>query len=272
MTQNARALDQFYTHPTIAQQCYAMLVTYLAKHPLAQQPYTWLEPSAGDGSFFQHMPNPKEGYDLEPRFPGITQQDFFTWTAQPHTGYITLGNPPFGKNSSLAVKFFNHAASASDIVAFIVPKTFKKASVVKRLQSHMHLVFEYDLPANSFLYCGDPYDVPCTFQIWRKETHVRVMNAPIQTTDFIFEKDFTQADFLIQRVGVHAGAIKKTDSGVSAQSHWGVKALVPHVENVFKMLPFHEKKHHTAGNPSLSKGEIVELYERYKHTYTPPNP
>lgn len=264
MTHNARALDQFYTHPDIAQRCYAMLVTYLAQHPLSQHHYTWLEPSAGDGSFFQHMPNPKEGYDLEPHFPGVTQQDFFAWTPKPLTSYITLGNPPFGKNSSLAVKFFNHAAQSSDVVAFIVPKTFKKMSVIKRLYPYMHLAFEYDLPDHSFVHCGEPYDVPCVFQIWRKESHMRVIDAPLTTHDFVFEKDFTQADFLIQRVGVNAGAIKKKDSGVSAQSHWGIKALVPNVEAVFRTLPFHEKKHHTAGNPSLSKGEIIELYEHHK--------
>lgn len=263
MTDTARALDQFYTHPNIAQQCYAMLNTFLTAQP-HYQGHRWLEPSAGNGSFFNLMPTNKEGYDLDPQFPGVVQQDFFTWSPQPHTSYITLGNPPFGKNSSLAVKFFNHAAIASDVIAFIVPKTFKKESVIKRLHPSMHLAFEYDLPSNSFVHCGNPYDVPCVFQIWQKKATQRLAFITPVTADFSFEKDFTKADFLIQRVGVHAGAIKKIDSGVSSQSHWGIKSHVPNVQKVFERLPFHEKKHHTAGNPSLSKGEIIMLYEQHK--------
>ena len=55
---------------------------------------------------------------------------------------LTIGNPPFGKNSSLAISFFNKAAEFSDIIAFILPQTFSKDSVKNRLNLSFFLIME----------------------------------------------------------------------------------------------------------------------------------
>ena len=39
---------------------------------------------------------------------------------------LIVGNPPYGKNCSTAINFFNHAVTISDFIAFIIPKTFRK--------------------------------------------------------------------------------------------------------------------------------------------------
>ena len=59
------ALDQFYTKPEVAQRCWAT-ISHL-------NPSLWVEPSAGTGSFFKLLPEPRFGIDLDPKFEGIVQ-------------------------------------------------------------------------------------------------------------------------------------------------------------------------------------------------------
>ena len=43
--------------------------------------------------------------------------------------FVSEIKPPFGKVSSLAIRFFNKCAQFSDVIAFIIPRTFNKVSV-----------------------------------------------------------------------------------------------------------------------------------------------
>ena len=53
----------------------------------------------------------KIAYDIEPKFSETICYDFLETEPLLDRGKIlVVGNPPFGKNSSLAVKFFNHAS------------------------------------------------------------------------------------------------------------------------------------------------------------------
>ena len=161
-------LDQFYTKPSIVEKVLSMIDC--SKYELV------LEPSAGAGDFLERLPKAtRVGVDLEPAHPEVTQQDFFDYV--PHldtTNILTIGNPPFGKNSSLAVRFFNHAASFSDCIAFIVPRTFRKASIINKLDTAFHLVEEEILPRDAFyLPTGESYEVPTVFQVWQRHEHVR---------------------------------------------------------------------------------------------------
>ena len=42
-----------------------------------------------------------------------------------------IGNPPFGRQSSLAIKFIKKSAEFCDSISFILPKSFKKDSLKK---------------------------------------------------------------------------------------------------------------------------------------------
>ena len=44
-----------------------------------------------------------------------------------------IGNPPFGRQSSLAIKFIKKSCSFSDTISFILPKSFKKDSMKKSI-------------------------------------------------------------------------------------------------------------------------------------------
>jgi len=120
----SKELDKFYTHPNIAKK----FVDCINKmFPLEQYDMV-IEPSAGSGNILQYLPNGSIGLDLVPEGNGIVQQDFFEYDPQYHPLFnnikiATVGNPPFGSGymNPLAKGFFNHAATFSDLIAFIIP-------------------------------------------------------------------------------------------------------------------------------------------------------
>lgn len=174
-------LDQFYTKPSIVEHVLTMVDC--ERYNLV------VEPSAGAGDFFDRLPSSKRvGIDLSPANAGIQKGDFLDFVPETTENVLTVGNPPFGKNSSLAVKFFNHAAQFSDCIAFIVPRTFRKPSVINRLHTNFHLVEQEILPLDSFYTpSGESYMVPTVFQVWEKRKETReVMEILTTHSDFEF--------------------------------------------------------------------------------------
>ena len=109
-------MDQFYTLPQVARECVDTLLQYVSFDDYD----VILEPSAGTGSFFELLPTTKrKGIDLEPKCDHVETMNFFDFVAEPNTSYCVVGNPPFGRISSTAVKFFNHAATFASVIAFI---------------------------------------------------------------------------------------------------------------------------------------------------------
>ena len=102
-------LDQFYTNHNIAVKCLKTLNTHIN---YSDFDYI-LEPSAGTGSFYKLLPIDKRiGLDLEPKYEGIRQLNFFDFKPEKNKKYLVIGNPPFGRIASLAVKFFNKSAES----------------------------------------------------------------------------------------------------------------------------------------------------------------
>lgn len=248
---SSKKLDQYYTQSDVAKHFYGIF-----KRHIDPGKYLMVEPSAGTGSFFKLMPPGSLGYDIAPKYPGIVTADFLTVTIKTDRAIAILGNPPFGKNSSAAVRHFNHAARQASVIAFIVPRTFRKAFIENRLDRHFRLVCEYDVPANAFLFQSKPYNVPAVFQIWIRSQKIRA-SRPVKTThpDFEFTtKD--RADFAIQRVGARAGRVHH-DFTKSPSSHYFIRGPVEHI---MRQLDFLSVVGDVAGNPSLAKSEIVALY------------
>lgn len=219
-----------------------------------------MEPSAGAGAFLSYLPPGTLAYDLSPEDPRITTQDFLTLTRQEPA--IVLGNPPFGKAARLAVKFFNHSAGFATHIGFIVPRTFEKASIQNRLHRDFHLLGQLNIDPASFTFEGKPYEVPCVFQVWVRGPEKRpLIILPLTHPDFSFV-DRASADFAFQRVGARAGATKTVFDSVAAASHHFIRANIPFETLLerFARIDFSEVKMRTAGNPSISKTELVALY------------
>ena len=249
-------LDQFYTSQECANNCYNLV------KDIGTNQTIWLEPSAGTGAFYSLLPEPKLGYDLEPKCEGVIEANFFDLDLDLLIGQevITVGNPPFGKNSSMAVQFFNKCASVSRVVAMIVPRTFRKPSVVNRLDPYFEKIEDITLPKDSFIADGKPYDVPCCFQIWERRDDKRPkIVTPVTHEDFVFCKR-TEGDFAFQRVGGAAGKVKDISDSFKDPSHYFIKANKAGVREVMESLNFKGVKYETAGNPSISKGDLINLY------------
>lgn len=268
---NARKLDQFFTKTSVAEECFQ----FLNQHTSTKNCF-YLEPSAGGGAFLSLLPaNKRLGLDLDPKLDEIQQMDFFEFSAEQLPAkrrIIVIGNPPFGKNSSLALRFVNKAADFASVVAFVLPCTFKKDSLVQKIHPNLHLVAELPLGPNSFEFEGQPYDVPCVFQVWEKRKTPRTTKmGPLTHPDFAFCAA-AEADFAIRRVGGLAGKLIENFGGYSAASHYYLKSNidVAQCKRTMQAANWDDVRHLTAGNPSISKRELVRLYAEAKARLAPP--
>lgn len=255
--------DQYYTQEQVARALYAEVI-----RRYDPDLFQMLEPSAGEGAFFRLMPSGSLGIDIDPKCPGIVQADFLERRVESRRRVVTIGNPPFGKNASMAVDFFNHAATMSDVIAFVLPRTFRKRQLQNRLHRNFHLAHEQDVPADAFRFMGKPYNVPAVFQIWERRECQRALHvSETSHPDFVFTTP-DQADFAIQRVGANAGRIHH-DFERSANAHYFVRAAgrsaeaIERVQSIMRMLDFRGTAGNVAGNPSLAKSEIVVLYQAF---------
>lgn len=257
--------DQYYTKPTVAGELLAWLWSQML--PKTDK---YLEPAAGDGSFSNQMPKDKtEAIDLLPLSANVKQQDFMEYSPQPGFRYIVVGNPPFGRNSSLAIKFFNRSATFAEAIAFVVPRTFKKHSVIGRLNPFFHLLTERDVPKNAFLENGKEKDVPTLFQVWIRQKTPRVAShINPKESDFIFVTKADRPDFSIQRVGANAGRVRTEFADRAISSHYFVRAkdaaLKERVQDTLEAIDWQEVKSNSAGNPSISKRELLESYSKQR--------
>ena len=172
MSKKSKELDKFYTNPIVAEK-FVNLIN--SQFPLSDYDLV-LEPSAGSGNILRYLPENSIGLDLKPEAENIIEQDFFEYTSPYHPLYnrikiACIGNPPFGSGymNPLAKAFFNHAATFSDLIAFIVPAKWSTSWKVQfQLDKSFGLYYSELLPEYSFLLDNEPYHVPCCMQIWSK--------------------------------------------------------------------------------------------------------
>ena len=162
--------DQFFTPKDLAKKCWE---TFNREVKLNTQEYTFIEPSAGDGSFLHILPKGSIGLDIEPRSTGIQKQDYLTWKP-PNTSnkYIVFGNPPFGLRGHLALNFINHSYSFAEYVCFILPQLFEsdgKGSPRKRVKGY-NLIYSEGLSAMFYSPENKEVKINGVFQIWSKNT------------------------------------------------------------------------------------------------------
>jgi len=194
MANKSKDLDKFYTHPDIAKK----FVNVINDNFPLQHFDLVLEPSAGSGNILKYLPQGAIGLDLEPESENIIKQNFFDYESPYHPilnniRIACIGNPPFGSGymNPLAKAFFNHAATFSELIAFIVPAKWQTSWKVQfQLNDSFGLYFSEILPKNSFVFNGDPYDVPCCMQIWSKTNPKKLKDIrirerpPTKHTDF----------------------------------------------------------------------------------------
>ena len=249
-------LDQFYTNLDIAKQCIDSID--ITKYDVV------VEPSAGAGAFYNQINHKnKIGVDLEPKCDGVIKQDFLEWDLNefPMPKVLTIGNPPFGRQGSLAQKFIKHASVYSNTIAFILPRGFKKRSVYDKVPLNFWNVNEIDIPENSFSFNGEPYDVPCVWIEYQKQDKLRTKEKKLTPITFEFTKQ-KDANVSIRRVGVNAGRTF-SHTEVSTPSHYFVKVdNVDEFVNRVNKIKFSDGD--TTGPRSISKNELIKRIEDNK--------
>ena len=266
-TVRTQGLDKFYTIPLIAEMCLSKVD--VSKFDLI------IEPSAGNGSFFNIIDHPhKIGIDISPECDNLIQMNFFDYAPDDTTKKILIiGNPPFGKVSSLAVKFFNHAANWADTIAFIIPRTFRKVSIQNRLNQSFHLEYDIDIPDKPCSFTPI-MNVKCCFQIWKRSNNLRsTIHFPESHADWIFMKMGPKdnnnqptppvgADFALRAYGGKCGFIQSNDLETLRPKSWHwIKSNIEisELKKRFESLDYSNSKN-TARQNSIGKKELIQLY------------
>lgn len=253
--------DQYYTKGSVAKECVDQILSLVP----AASSWQWIEPSAGNGAFLKALPESflRFGIDLDPKMDGIVKGDFFTWEPLSPMKRIFFGNPPFGKQGSLAKAFIQHAAKKASVIAFILPRSFMKPSMSRAFPSKFHCIFQKDLAKDSFEVNGQAYDVPCVFQIWERRESDRHISEPVKESGFQYVKGTEQYHLAFRRVGGNAGTCYLNGSGkFSIQSHYFLKLDTIYLSNLEKIMGLinkHVFPSNTVGPRSLSKGEVNEV-------------
>jgi predicted RNA methylase len=263
-------IDKYYTKSIVVEQCFELINKYLniSKDDLI------IEPSAGNGAFINMiklLSNNYKFYDLEPDNNMIIKQNFLELDCKqfknnPNYKQIhIIGNPPFGRQSSIAIKFIKKCCEFSNSISFILPKSFKKDSMKKYFTNNFHLIYEIDLLKNSFLVNNIECDVPCIFQIWQlKENEIREPILKVEPTSYKFVKKEESPDISFRRVGINAGSIMKEISNKSIQSHYFIKFTnnLTINQNIEKLKSITFENDNTVGPKSISKPELIKEFNK----------
>lgn len=261
-------IDKYYTKESIVNNC----LNYIKEYINIEKSDLIIEPSAGNGAFIPGIKllcDNYKFYDLKPEHPDIITQDYLLFDSKslktfPNSIHV-IGNPPFGRQSSLAIKFIKKSCEFCDTLSFILPKSFKKDSLQKTFPLNFHLIFETDLPEKSFLVDLQEHDVPCVFQIWQKKTVNRIEKEKVNPVNFKFVKKEDNPDISFRRVGVNAGVIDKSIDEKSIQSHYFIKftndkSLDDNLKLLSEKLSFNSDN--TVGPKSISKQELIEQFNK----------
>lgn len=268
---NINKLDQFYTNEKIAEKCIELFYKFVNV-----ENYNYiLEPSAGTGSFYNKLDKTKKiGLDIEPKCNDVLKIDFMNYVPEKNKTYCCIGNPPFGKNCSLAIQFFNKCATFSNYIGFIVPRTFKRVSVQNKLSLNFELIYNEDLPLKPCCFTPN-MNAKCCFQIWKKIEIPRV----IVVYDKI-HKDFTflkhgpkdinnqptppnNADFALKAYGANCGEIVDSNMNTLRPKSWHwIKSNIniDELKKNFKSLDYSMSKD-TVRQDSLGQQELIYLYK-----------
>jgi predicted RNA methylase len=257
--------EQFYTPPQLAKalmQEVAKLVPDLAERIM-------IEPAGGTGAFIKAAK--KFGitniisFDIEPKHKDVQNGNFLEaeLTAK-HA--ITISNPPFGRNNSLSIPFFNKAADYSDYICFIVPRSWRKWSVINRLDQRFHLVADLDLQID---YVDDTDEEISTknrlatcFQIWQKRKTKRPI-VKVVDNDFIKKVKPQDADVSLTIFGYGCGRLKTEFKREPNSTQMFLKLNHPKALEALQAVDFSRFFKNTAYTEALSLQEINFLLNEY---------
>ena len=168
--------EQYYTDSSAVDLCLSEVVKYVDL-----KGKKLLEPCGGTGEFIEGFKrlgiddDDISSFDIEPKHESVQLGDYLE-TKFEHKDYVSITNPPFGRASQLAKKFFNHAADHCQYICYLIPRSWRKWTTQNSLDDRFHLIADIEMPKNCFYQSEgeSKKDVLNTvFQIWERRDEKR---------------------------------------------------------------------------------------------------
>lgn len=202
--------EQYYTPPDVADS----IISRLFNLRPACSTKIWLEPAGGTGTFIDaaHRFGIEEvvSVDIEPYHPLVKAGNFLEHNFDFSDG-LAIGNPPFGRNNSLSIPFFNHASNFCDLICFIVPRSWRKWSVINRLNLSFHLIDDYDLKINYLDVAGNEISeksvLRTVVQTWERREFSRA-KIKVRDMGLIERVEPQDADVALTIFGFSCGTVR----------------------------------------------------------------
>jgi hypothetical protein len=251
--------EQYYTPPELARELTEVLIQQVGTDR------SFLEPAGGNGSFINALQGlgvkDIESVDLYPKHPLVRQGNFLEF--QPGgREFVTISNPPFGRNNALSVPFFNHAATMSSHIAFLVPRSWRKWSVLNRLHQNFHLKFDLDVQINYQSETGEPIgssnELRSCFQIWERQAETRGL-IRVRDQHLVEKTNPEDADLAIRVFGFGCGSVLKSFPRTKNTTLMFLRVLNPKVMGVIEGLDYGRFINNTAYTQALALPELNYL-------------
>jgi len=263
-------IDKYYTSSVVVDRCIELFKNNIN----IKEDDLIIEPSAGNGAFISAIETfgcDSIFMDIEPEHADVIKQDYLDDNLNKVIDELkrkevesvhVIGNPPFGRQSCLAIRFIKKSCEYCDTVSFILPRSFKKESMKKYFPLNFHCLIEEDIIENGFIVNGLNHDVPCVFQIWIKKMDERKLEKKLLPNGYIFVKKTELPDISFRRVGVNAGNISKYIDDKNVQSHYFIRFNKKLDDDMFKKILDlkYESRNDTVGPCSISKQELIREF------------
>jgi len=260
-------LEQYYTPSHTADQLTKYMLQTLKLSPAA----TWLEPAAGSGAFIDSMH--RQGianvlaFDIEPKTPLAKKANFLD-TALTGSAMVCLTNPPFGRNHALSIPFFRKAAESCDTIAFIVPRSWRKWSIVNRLPTDFIKIADFDLTVSYVDAAGvnlsKSSQLATVFQVWQRAATPRPHYPATTKRNFELTTP-ASANGSLTIFGRGCGTLKRSFTPVKNTTQMFIDAK-PDVLDAIEKIDFSPFFTQVAYTEALSRVEIDYAIHNYLTT------
>ena len=253
-----KALDKYYTKHSVVLKCLEKLGD-LAYYDCV------IEPSAGNGAFFDEIVHPcKIGIDINPQHKEVLKQDWMQYEIDTvYDKVLVVGNPPYGQYHKLSSAFISHAMLFSNVqtIAFILPNVYRKHTRQRILSKNWRIVSIMELGRDSFILEGKDYHMPTSFFVLDKsagpDLRVRAPMKIVGTRDF----DFANSDkFDVFVFGASPKKVILHPTPNNRGYYLKAKIPVPDLVKRIKNVDWYGNSCANGGVYWLTKHEFVEQY------------
>jgi predicted RNA methylase len=252
--------EQYYTPGNLASE----LVSVVARLVPDFASRTVLEPAGGTGAFVDAataLGAKVVSYDIEPLHVSVQRFDFLEAELR-LSNAVTISNPPFGRNNSLSIPFFNRAADHSEYIAFIVPRSWRKWSVINRLDPRFHLISDQDIVVDYVDASGKRLSekkiLATCFQVYQRRDSLRP-KVVVADMGLVKKVSPDEADVALTIFGFSCGAVTTDFERVKNTTRMYLKLLHPDALAALKSVDFDFFSRNTAYTQALSLPEINYL-------------